>query len=63
MHTDMTAPLAADPLREPTITERIPAARWGSPEDLKGPAVFLASDASDYCHGIVLSVDGGWMVR
>lgn len=63
MLTDLTAPLAADSEREPAITARIPAGRWGTPEDLKGATVFLASAASAYCHGIVLPVDGGWLVR
>lgn len=63
MLTDLTAPLAADSEREPAITARIPAGRWGTPEDLKGATVFLASSASAYCHGIVLPVDGGWLVR
>ncbi len=61
--TDMTAPLAADPVRGPTIIARIPAGRWGTPEDLQGAAVFLASAASDYCHGMVLQVDGAWLIR
>lgn len=43
--------------------DRIPAKRWGTPDDLKGAAVFLASAASDYVHGVVLPVDGGWMSR
>lgn len=63
MLTDMTAPLAADPVRSPTIIQRIPAGRWGTPEDLKGAVVFLASEASDYCHGMVLQVDGAWLIR
>jgi 2-deoxy-D-gluconate 3-dehydrogenase len=63
MLTDMTAPLAADPVRAPAILARIPAGRWGTPEDLKGAAVFLASAAADYCHGMVLEVDGAWLVR
>jgi 2-deoxy-D-gluconate 3-dehydrogenase len=63
MLTDLTADLAADPLREPAITARIPAGRWGTPEDIKGAAVFLASAAADYCHGVVLPVDGAWLVR
>ncbi len=63
MLTEMTAPLAADPVRAPTILQRIPAGRWGTPEDLKGAAVFLASEASAYCHGMVLTVDGGWLAR
>jgi 2-deoxy-D-gluconate 3-dehydrogenase len=63
MLTDLTADLAADPLREPAITARIPAGRWGTPEDIKGAAVFLASAAADYCHGVILPVDGAWLVR
>ncbi len=63
MLTDMTAPLAADPVRAPAILARIPAGRWGTPDDLKGAVVFLASEASAYCHGMVLAVDGAWLVR
>jgi 2-deoxy-D-gluconate 3-dehydrogenase len=63
MLTDLTASIAANPEREPAITARIPAGRWGTPDDLKGAVVFLASDASAYCHGIVLPVDGAWLVR
>ena len=63
METDMTAPLRADPNRASSIFERIPAARWGKPEDLMGITVFLASSASDYIHGTVIPVDGGWMAR
>ena len=63
MATDMTAALIADPTREPAITQRIPAGYWGKPEDLQGAAVFLASDASHYCHGSVVVVDGGWLSR
>lgn len=61
--TNNTAPIVADQERYQAILERIPAARWGSPEDLQGPAVFLASAASDYLNGHVLCVDGGWMAR
>lgn len=61
--TDNTQALRADPIRSNSILERIPAARWGKPEDFAGPAVFLASKASDYVHGIVMCVDGGWMGR
>jgi 2-dehydro-3-deoxy-D-gluconate 5-dehydrogenase len=63
METDNTAPLRADTARTRQITERIPAGRWGRPQDLAGAAVFLASSASDYVHGHVLVVDGGWMGR
>ena len=63
METDLTAPLRSDPNRAPSIFERIPAGRWGSPNDLKGITVFLASQASDYIHGTVIPVDGGWMAR
>lgn len=61
--TNNTAPLREDPVRALSILARIPAARWGSPDDLAGAAVFLASRASDYVHGIVLPVDGGWLAR
>jgi 2-deoxy-D-gluconate 3-dehydrogenase len=52
-----------DPDREPAIRQRIPAGRWGVPENLMGAAVFLASDAARYVHGVVLPVDGGWLAR
>ena len=61
--TDNTAALRADEKRSAAILDRIPAGRWGVPEDFKGPAVFLASAASDYVHGTILTVDGGWMGR
>jgi len=63
MATDNTEALRANPERSRQILERIPAARWGSPEDMAGAAVFLASSASDYVHGHVMVVDGGWMSR
>lgn len=63
METDNTAALRADQVRSKQIIERIPAGRWGTPSDLGGAAVFLASQASDYLHGHVLAVDGGWMSR
>jgi 2-deoxy-D-gluconate 3-dehydrogenase len=63
MRTNNTAALRADPERSRQILERIPAGCWGEPEDLVGAAVFLASRASDYVHGHVLVVDGGWMGR
>ncbi len=61
--TDNTAALQADEERSASILSRIPAGRWGTPEDFKGPVVFLASSASDYVHGTILTVDGGWMGR
>jgi 2-deoxy-D-gluconate 3-dehydrogenase len=61
--TDNTQALRDDPDRDRAILERIPAGRWGRPEDLAGAAVFLASPASDYVHGTVLAVDGGWLGR
>jgi 2-deoxy-D-gluconate 3-dehydrogenase len=61
--TDMNEALLADPVRFEEISRRIPAGRWGTPEDLQGAAVFLASAASDWVHGQVLIVDGGWMSR
>jgi len=63
MKTDNTEALQKDATRNRQILERIPAARWGEPEDLTGAAVFLASKASDYVNGHVLVVDGGWMGR
>lgn len=61
--TDNTIALRADENRSRSILERIPAGRWGEPEDFKGPIVFLASQASNYIHGTLLTVDGGWMGR
>jgi 2-deoxy-D-gluconate 3-dehydrogenase len=63
MATDNTAQLRADAARERAIVERIPAGRWGTPDDLAGAFVFLASPASDYLNGAVIPVDGGWLVR
>ena len=61
--TDNTKALQADPVRNKAILDRIPAGRWGSPEDFKGAVVYLASDAANYVHGEILTVDGGWMGR
>ncbi|RYZ24528.1 MAG: SDR family oxidoreductase [Chitinophagaceae bacterium] len=61
--TDNTEALRADPERSASILGRIPAGRWGAPEDFAGPAVFLASEAASYVHGTILTVDGGWMGR
>ncbi|HEY4108017.1 SDR family NAD(P)-dependent oxidoreductase [Puia sp.] len=61
--TDNTEALRNDPVRSKTILDRIPAGRWGDPNDFRGPTVFLASSAADYVHGTILTVDGGWMGR
>ncbi len=63
IETDNTAALQSDPERGKQILDRIPAGRWGKPEDLVGAALFLASPLADYVHGAILSVDGGWMGR
>lgn len=63
MATDNTAALQADAKRNQAILERIPTGRWGTPEDLGGVTVFLASAASDYLNGAVIPVDGGWLAR
>ena len=63
MATANTAPLRADAARSAEILARIPAGRWGQPEDLAGAVVFLCSSASDYVHGSVIAVDGGWLAR
>jgi 2-deoxy-D-gluconate 3-dehydrogenase len=61
--TDNTEALRKDSDRNTAILSRIPAGRWGEAEDMQGPAVFLASSASDYIHGTIITVDGGWMGR
>jgi 2-deoxy-D-gluconate 3-dehydrogenase len=61
--TDNTVALRADRERNAALLERIPAGRWGAPEDLQGAVVFLASAASDYVSGTILVVDGGWLAR
>jgi 2-deoxy-D-gluconate 3-dehydrogenase len=63
MATDNTAPLRADSTRSKSILDRIPAGRWGEPEDLQGVVVFLASEASSYVTGYTIAVDGGWLAR
>lgn len=63
IRTDNTQALQDDPVRSKAILERIPAGRWGDPTDFAGPVVFLASDASDYVDGTIVTVDGGWMGR
>jgi 2-dehydro-3-deoxy-D-gluconate 5-dehydrogenase len=63
MATNNTQALRDDPVRSQAILQRVPAGRWGLPEDLRGAVVFLASAASDYVNGHVLVVDGGWMAR
>jgi len=63
MATDNTQALRDDPVRSRDILARIPAGRWGTPDDLKGAVVFLASPAAAYVHGAVLAVDGGWLAR
>jgi 2-deoxy-D-gluconate 3-dehydrogenase len=63
MVTNNTAPLRADQERSQAILERIPAGEWGTPADMQGPVVFLASAASDYVNGETIAVDGGWLAR
>jgi 2-dehydro-3-deoxy-D-gluconate 5-dehydrogenase len=63
MATDNTEMLRNDPVRSRQILERIPAARWGAADDITGAAIFLCSSASDYVHGHILAVDGGWLAR
>ena len=63
MATNNTAPLRADPVRSKELLGRIPAGRWGLPQDLKGAVVFLCSKASDYIAGYTIAVDGGWLSR
>jgi 2-deoxy-D-gluconate 3-dehydrogenase len=61
--TNMAGSLKYHPVRGQQILDRIPAGRWGMPEELKGLAVYLASDASNYMHGSVVAIDGGWLAR
>src|SRR5262249_41657444 len=63
IRTENTEALQRDPTRNRQILERIPAGRWGEPADIAGAALFLCSRASDYVHGHILVVDGGWLGR
>lgn len=63
MTTDNTAALRTDEKRNAAILDRIPVGRWGDPSDLQGIAVFMASDASNYMHGAIVPIDGGWLAR
>ena len=63
MNTEMCAALVGNPDREPMILTRVPAGRWGLPDDLKGVVLFLASAAADYVHGAIIPVDGGFLGR
>jgi 2-deoxy-D-gluconate 3-dehydrogenase len=63
INTPLTVGLREDAARSKTILDRIPAGRWGTPEDFVGPAILLASDASSYMHGSIITIDGGWMGR
>ncbi|MRY42668.1 SDR family oxidoreductase, partial [Parabacteroides distasonis] len=63
MATEMNTAIMADKARNEQISQRIPAGRWGKPEDLVGAAIFLSSNASDYINGEIIVVDGGWMGR
>jgi 2-deoxy-D-gluconate 3-dehydrogenase len=63
MATDNTQQLRDDPDRSKAILDRIPAGRWGTPKDVGGTAVFLASSAADYLNGAIIPVDGGWLAR
>jgi 2-deoxy-D-gluconate 3-dehydrogenase len=63
MATNNTAALRADEVRSKDILARIPAGRWGTPEDLQGAVVFLASEAAAYVNGYTVAVDGGWLAR
>ena len=63
MATEMNIPLMEDPVRNKLILDRVPAGRWGLPEDLVGTLIFLSSSASDYVHGVLIPVDGGFLAR
>ena len=61
--TEITRPIKDDPNRNPSILARLPVGRWGTPDDLVGPFLFLGSESADYIHGTILPVDGGWLAR
>jgi 2-dehydro-3-deoxy-D-gluconate 5-dehydrogenase len=61
--TQITRPIHDDPTRDRSVLDRLPVGRWGVPDDLVGPFLFLGSEAADYIHGTVLPVDGGWLAR
>lgn len=63
VETELAGPLQKDPVRGPQIMQRIPAGRWGKPEELAGLCVFLASDAASFMHGSCVAIDGGWLAR
>jgi 2-dehydro-3-deoxy-D-gluconate 5-dehydrogenase len=63
MATNLTAALVGNPAREPDILARVPVGRWGTPNDVKGAILFLAAPASDFIHGVVLPIDGGYLAR
>ena len=63
IETELAGPLQSDPVRGPQIMDRIPAGRWGQPDELAGLCVFLASNASNYMHGSIIPIDGGWLAR
>lgn len=63
LKTEVTAGIRSDPKRNQAVLDRIPAGRWGKPDDVKGPVVFLASSAAEYLHGTIVPVDGGWLAR
>ena len=63
IETELSGPLQSDPVRGPQILERIPCGRWAAPDELAGLAVFLSSPASDYMHGSIVAIDGGWLAR